>query len=85
MKSESWRASKGLPANRDTSHDNDDLRPGDRNEALEARHLSKYVFPLQYNLKNAFFSDSQRLPEQMTERFSFMDREFEIDVSKDFA
>lgn len=58
-----------------------DLRPGDRNEALEARHLSKYFFPLQYDLENAFVCSSQRLPDQLFERNAFMDREVEIYVS----
>ena len=58
-----------------------DRRPGDRNEALEARHLSKYIFPLQYDLKNAFVCSSHRLPDQLFERNAFIDRESEIDVS----
>lgn len=80
MRTETWRSNKGLPEKACTSQVNNcDLRPGDRNEALEARHLSKYVFPLQYGMTSAF-SYSERLPEQLMQRSSFIDREFEIEV-----
>ena len=43
-----------------------------------ARHMSKYVFPLQYNLKSVF--GTENVKNEQFERWKFVDREQEISV-----
>ena len=76
MISEVWRTKKGLI--RDGVHDN--LRTEDRDGAFEARHLSKYIFPLQYKLNNVFHPSEDRTQDEILRR-RFIDREEEIEVS----
>lgn len=73
-----WRISKGLLE--EDGSPKDDLRPADRNGALEARHLSKYIFPKQYGLDNVFNVHPERLREEQFTRFRFVNRENEIKV-----
>ncbi|PAV16223.1 telomerase reverse transcriptase [Pyrrhoderma noxium] len=75
MMSEVWRTKKGLI--RDGVHDN--LRTEDRDGAFEARHLSKYVFPLQYKLNNVFHPSEDRTQDEILRRH-FIDREEEIET-----
>ncbi|KAH8117877.1 hypothetical protein DFH11DRAFT_1504114, partial [Phellopilus nigrolimitatus] len=75
MKTITWRESKGL---RDNGDGKNGLRPGDRDGALEARHLSKYLFPLQYKLDNVFFVPPESMREEQFERGRFANREEEI-------
>ena len=70
--------SKGLQT--DTG-DEGAVRPVDRNGAFEARHLSKYVFPLQYNLDNVFWFHPERSWNEQFMRFRFLNREDEIKVN----
>ncbi|KAG2337152.1 hypothetical protein BDR05DRAFT_895686 [Suillus weaverae] len=57
--------------------------PDPRDEARNARHLSKYVFPLQYRLSNVFIS---QLPAKANyKQPDLTDREREIQVRQGLA
>lgn len=71
-----WRKEKGLL--QDSDHN---LKPGDRNGAYEARHLSKYVFPLQCRHESVFTVPVEKLKDEQFERGYLADREAEINVS----
>ena len=79
MQMKGWRISRALLDS--NGKPKTDLRPNDRNGAPEARHLSKYIFPLQYGLDNVFATHSHRLRNEVFLRFRLMNRENEIDVS----
>ncbi|KAI5122895.1 hypothetical protein M0805_007573 [Coniferiporia weirii] len=79
MELTSWRESKGLVESKN-KEGKLDMRPGDRNGAPEARHLSKYMFPLQYDLGNAFFVAPEKVREEQFERRRFAIREAEIEL-----
>jgi hypothetical protein len=57
--------------------------PDPRDEARNARHLSKYIFPLQYRLSNVFTSQSPA--KEHYKQPNFTDREREIQVRQDKA
>jgi hypothetical protein len=57
--------------------------PDPRDEACKARHLSKYIFPLQYKLSNVFASESPATANY--KQPDFTDRERDIQVRQDFA
>ncbi len=50
-----------------------------KEDDLIARHLLKYIFPLQYKMESVFYSQSGYL--ERFERRRFGDRESEISVS----
>ncbi|EIW83940.1 hypothetical protein CONPUDRAFT_51134, partial [Coniophora puteana RWD-64-598 SS2] len=50
--------------------------PDPREQARQARHLSKYIFPLQYDLKNIFTNVPN--PKDVHNLHNFFDRELEI-------
>ncbi|EJD06835.1 uncharacterized protein FOMMEDRAFT_117836, partial [Fomitiporia mediterranea MF3/22] len=77
MNSGAWRVAKGLL---DTDGRLHDVRPADRHGALEARHFSKYVFPLRYRLDNVFSVRPERQQEDQFARFRFANRETEIEI-----
>ncbi|KAG1877989.1 hypothetical protein DFJ58DRAFT_648689 [Suillus subalutaceus] len=57
--------------------DSDTYRdPDPRDQARKARHLSKYIFPLQYGLSNVFTSQLQA--KEHYKQPDFADRENEI-------
>ncbi|THH05865.1 hypothetical protein EW145_g4492 [Phellinidium pouzarii] len=77
MKSNVWRKSKGLDMD-EIKDSKNDLRPSDLNGALEARHLSKYIFSQQYKLSNVHVISMERTGEGSFQRKQFADREDEI-------
>lgn len=57
--------------------------PDPRDEARNARHLSKYIFPLQYRLSNVFTSQSPT--KENYKQPDFTDRERDIQVRQGFV
>ena len=76
MDTPQWRKEKGLLSEEDGS-----LKPGYRDGSFEARHLSKYVFPLQYRLNSVHTVPSEKLKDEVFERRWMADREEELKVS----
>lgn len=74
MVTKSWREAHGID-------DENNRRPADRDGAFEARHLSKYIFPLQYSLNNAFSRSINQAPANTWSRMHFWNREGEIKVN----
>ncbi|KAG1737329.1 hypothetical protein EDB19DRAFT_1637045, partial [Suillus lakei] len=54
--------------------------PDPRQQAQKARHLSKYIFPLQYGLSNVFSQKSAA--KETYKQPNFADREREIEVRR---
>ncbi|KAG2124005.1 hypothetical protein DEU56DRAFT_744922, partial [Suillus clintonianus] len=52
--------------------------PDPRQQAQKARHLSKYIFPLQYGLSNVF--SQQSAAKESYKQPNFADREREIEL-----
>lgn len=75
MHTPQWRELKGLILDV-----KGDLKPADRGGAFEARHLSKYIFPLQYNLSNVFCTPPSKSRDEQFSRTHLMIREEEIEV-----
>lgn len=75
MSRNAWKEANGVK-------DDLDRRPADRDGALEARHLSKYIFPLQYSLANAFVKRNHQSTSDYLPSAYYGNREAEIGVRK---
>ncbi|KAG2738144.1 hypothetical protein P692DRAFT_20759500 [Suillus brevipes Sb2] len=52
--------------------------PDPRDEACKARHLSKYIFPLQYKLSNVFASESPATANYKQPDFTDRERDIQL-------